>query len=173
MNLSLRPKRPSANAPLISGELARLREEMDRVFDRVLPESLAIGWRGLSEPGILRSDGWLPAMDVSDTDTELVIRAEVPGMPAKDLDISVSGHTLTLSGRKEESCERKEESYFHCERRFGSFRRSIELPEYVEPDKVTAESSNGVVTIHVAKKPGSKPRQIEIKPTATKVLVSQ
>lgn len=169
MSLSLWKKpRPSPSLAPFNGELARLRDEVDRTFDRFFSDPFAFG---LIEPKDLRSEGWVPVIDMSETDSEVTIRAEVPGIPAKDLDISVSGNTLTIAGQKQESSEKKEENYYHCERRFGSFRRMIELPDTVDTDKVTAETDNGVVTIRVAKKPGAKAKQVEIKP-AKKVAVT-
>jgi HSP20 family protein len=168
MNLSLWNKRPTASLFASNGEIARLREEMDRTIDRFFNEPFGLG---VAEPKSLRSEGWAPAIDVSENDTEVTIRAEAPGIPAKDFDISVSGKTLTIAGQKDESSEKKEENFYHCERRFGSFRRSIELPDSVDADKVTAESDNGVVTIRVAKKPGAKAKQVEVKPVAKKVPV--
>jgi HSP20 family protein len=168
MNMSLWKKRPSASlSPL--NDFARLRDEMNRTLDQFFTDPFTLG---VIEPKVLRSEGWLPAIDVSETDTEVAIRAELPGISAKDLDISVSGNTLTIAGEKEEKGETKDEGYWCCERRFGSFRRSIDLPDTVEPDKINAESDNGVVTIRIPKKPGAKPKQIEVKPTAKKVPVA-
>lgn len=164
MNLSLWRKRDPFN-----GGLARLREEMDRTFDRFFSEPFGVG---PIEPKSLRPEGWVPPLDVSETDSEVTIRAEVPGIPAKDLDISVSGTMLTIAGQKEETTEKKEENFYQCERRFGSFRRVIDLPDTVDPEKVTAESDNGVVTIHVAKKPGAKSKQVDVKPAGKKVAVA-
>jgi HSP20 family protein len=140
--------------------LARLREEMDRSLERFFSEPMGLAW---PEPKSLRSDGWLPAIDVSENANEVTIKAELPGIAAKDLDITLSGRMLSISGQKREKSEQKDENFYHCERRFGSFRRVIELPEGIDPEKVTAEAENGVVTIHVARKPGAKPRPIEIK----------
>jgi HSP20 family protein len=144
-----------------------LREAMDRTLEQFLNEP----W-GLVEPKMLRSEGWFPAIDVSETDAEVTIRAEVPGIPAKDLDISVTGNVLTIAGKKEEQFEKKGEDFYRSERRFGSFRRVIDLPDIVDANKVTADVDNGVVTIHVAKVPGAKPRQVEIKPAGKKVAVA-
>jgi HSP20 family protein len=168
MNLSLWKKRPST-ALALNGDLTRLRSEMDRAFDRFFTDPLAFA---AIEPKALRAEGWLPALDVSETDSEITVRAEVPGVAAKDLDISVSDGTLTIAGQKEEKCETKDDQYCCCERRFGTFRRSIDLPDSVDADKISADTDNGVVTIHVPKKPGAKPKQIEVKPTAKKVAVA-
>jgi HSP20 family protein len=153
----------------LNGDIARLRDEMDRTFERFFNEPFGLLQ---VEPKSLREEGWLPPIDVSETDNEVTIRAETPGVPAKDLEITVTGTTLNISGQKEEHVEKKGENFYQCERRFGSFRRTVELPETIDPDKFTAEADNGVVTIRVAKKPGAKPKQIEVKPVAKKVPVS-
>ncbi|MGA1266242.1 MAG: Hsp20/alpha crystallin family protein [Phycisphaerales bacterium] len=139
-----------------NGELQRLREEMDRTIDRLLGG-------GFIEPRAERAEGWMPLIDLSETDSEVVIRAEVPGIDPADMDISLTGRTLVISGEKQETKERKGEDYHQCERRFGAFRRSIELPEGADPDRVSAESDAGVLTIRVARVPSVKPRHIEVK----------
>lgn len=170
MSLSLWKNRPSSvSAFPLSGDFGRLRDEMDRAFNRFIAEPFGFA---AVEPKALRAEGWMPAIDVSESDTEVTVRAEVPGIAAKDLDISVTAGTLTIAGEKEEKCETKEAGYCSCERRFGSFRRSMDLPDTVDADKVSAESDNGVVTIHIPKKPGVKPKQIEVKPAAKKVSVA-
>jgi len=166
MSLSHFSKRPSIPLSSFNRDLGRFREEMDRTFDRFFADTFALG---TVEPKALRSQGWHPAIDVSETDTEVTVRAEVPGIAAKDLDISVSGRILSIAGEKEEKSETREEGYCCCERRFGSFCRSVDLPDWVDADKINAESDNGVVTIHLPKKPGAKPKQIEVKTAAKKV----
>jgi HSP20 family protein len=163
MNLTLWKRHDPFN-----GGLARLRDEMDRMFERFTAEP----WGGATEPKLLRSEGWLPPLDVSETPEDVTIRAELPGIAAKDLDISVLGNTLSISGKKEEVQEKKEENFYQCERRFGSFRRAVELPDTVDPEKITAESDNGVVTIRIARKPGAKPKHVEVKPTGKKIPVA-
>lgn len=158
---------PWRNRGGLNGDLARLRGEMEQTFERFFNEPF-----GLAEPKALRTEGWLPALDVSETNDGVTIRAEVPGVDAKDLDIGVVGRTLSIAGKKEEHQEKTGENFYRCERSFGSFRRTIELPETIDADKVSAESDNGVVTIRVAKKPGAKARQIEVKPVAKKVAVA-
>ncbi len=149
------------------GELAGLRDAMGRTLEQFLNEP----W-GLVEPKMLRSEGWFPPIDVSENNSEVTIRAEVPGVAVKDLDISVTGNMLTIAGQKEEYDEKKGEDFYRSERRFGSFRRVIDLPDIIDANKVTAEADNGVVTIHVAKAPGAKPRQVEVKQVGKKVSVS-
>lgn len=169
MNLTLWNRRPTTILSPFNGDIARLRDELDRTFDRFFIEPFSFG---MIEPKEVRSEGWLPALDMSESDAEVTIRAEAPGVPASDLDISISGTTLTISGEKQQVTERKDENLYCCERRFGAFRRAIELPETIDADRVTAEADNGVVTIHIGKKPGTKAKRVEVKPTGKKVAVS-
>ncbi|MCC6907520.1 MAG: Hsp20/alpha crystallin family protein [Phycisphaerales bacterium] len=145
------------------GDLVRFRHEVDNMFNRFFNDP----W-GAIEPKF-RSEGWLPAVDVSENDAEVTVRAEMPGVETKDLDINILGNTLSIAGKKEEKKEQKGENYYQCERRFGSFRRSVDLPETIDADKITADAENGVVTVHVPKKPGMKPRHVDIKPSGRKV----
>jgi HSP20 family protein len=144
-----------------SGELtpvSRLRTEMDRLFETFLREPFrSVGWP------LGSSGAWMPALDVAETDQEVIVRAEIPGVDPKDLDVSVTGDVLVVAGEKSESTERKEKNYYHSESHFGSFRRSIQLPTAIDPEKITAEYANGVATIRLAKKLTATPRKIEVK----------
>lgn len=153
MNL-LRTKPRELAAP--TGMLSRMRDELDRVFDRFVREPFDLAWPG-------NGSNWMPALDLVDGETEVTIKAEVPGMSAKDVDVSVSGNMLTLSGRKEESKEDRGENYFISERRFGAFQRTIELPEGVDAEKIVAEQENGVLTVKIPKLKTAKPKHIAIK----------
>lgn len=140
-----------------SNSLMQLRSEMDRMFDRFFTDP----WAAF-EPKMLRESGLFPSLDVSQTDNEVTVRAEVPGLEPKDISIAILGNTLTISGEKREEKEREGENCYHCERRFGSFRREVELPTGIDPDKVIAEYENGVATIRVARKPTARPRHIPV-----------
>jgi HSP20 family protein len=153
-----------------NGNLSRLRDEMDRTIDRFFVEPW--GGFGLIEPKSMRAETWIPALDIHENDNEVTLHAEIPGIAAKDLEINISGTTLTIAGHKQERQEHKGGNCWNCECRYGSFRRVVELPETVDPDRVTAESDNGVVTIRVAKKPGAKTKKVEVKPSQKKVPVS-
>ncbi len=106
--------------------------------------------------------------NVSETDKEICITAELPGMDQKDIDISVAASRITIKGeKKSEKEEKKEEEgrQFHrIERSSGSFQRSISLPFYIDPDKVGAEFKNGVLTVTIAKPPevAEKTKKIEV-----------
>ena len=144
--------------------LTRFRSEMDRLFDRFWGEPLA-GTAGFPADR-WQAFGWSPSLDVTEHDNEVAVRAEMPGVDPEDLDLSISGDVLTLSGEKKESSEERDGNFFRAERRFGSFRRSIQLPASVDPDKVEAEYENGVLTVRMEKAETAKPKRIPVKTTA-------
>jgi HSP20 family protein len=150
--------RPREMAMAPGSMLVQMRNEMDRVFNRFIGEPLDFGLLG-------NGMKWMPALDVIDGETEVIIQAEVPGIAAKDVDVSISGNWLTLSGKKEESKEEKADNYSVSERWFGSFQRAVELPEGTDSDKVTAEQTNGVLTVRVPKLKAAKPKHVPIKGT--------
>ena len=90
------------------------------------------------------------------------VRAEIPGMDEKDIEVSVQGGYLTLKGEKEDAKEEQEADYHRIERRYGAFCRTIGLPDYVDPEKITATYDKGVLTVRLAKKESVKPRQIPV-----------
>jgi HSP20 family protein len=136
-------------------EVSRLRREMDRLWD----EFFGPGRRAFRplEPE------WAPAIDVSETADKVVVKAEVPGIEAKDIDISLSGDILTIKGEKKSERQEKKENYHLVERSYGSFSRSLKLPVGVKVDKVEAKYEKGVLTITCPKKEEVKPKAIEIK----------
>ena len=146
------------------------RSEMDRVFDRF---GGGFGFPSLRrmldiEPA-RRSDGGFhfaaPPIELSEDDKAYKISAELPGLDAKDVDVSVAGDTLVLAGEKHQQKEKKDENYHISERSYGSFRRAFELPTSVERGKIAADLSKGVLTITLPKTAqAQKPRQkIEVK----------
>ncbi|HOB73973.1 MAG TPA: Hsp20/alpha crystallin family protein [Phycisphaerae bacterium] len=139
--------------------LPSLRREIDEMFDRFLRDPF--GATGLAE----MFGGWTSGLrtDLSESDDEVVVRVELPGVEARDVDINVTGDMLTISGEKKEEHEEKQRNYHYVERQFGKFHRSIQLPGYVDPDKVDASFKNGVLTVKIAKRPDAKPRRIEVK----------
>jgi HSP20 family protein len=136
-------------------EVSRLRREMDRLWE----DYFGPGRRALQP----LAEVWLPALDVSESGDKVTIKAEVPGMEAKDIEISMVGDTLTIKGEKKVEKEEKEESYHLVERGYGSFVRSIRMPAPVNADKIEANYKNGVLTITCPKKEEVKPKAIEIK----------
>ncbi|GMV96591.1 MAG: Hsp20/alpha crystallin family protein [Phycisphaerae bacterium] len=139
------------------GELAtfpRLRREIDGLFERFFRDPFGYPldfWTG----GTLRTD-------LAESDDEVMVRVELPGVEPGDLEVKVAGNTLTISGEKKMEKEDKRRDYHYVERRFGSFHRSIDLPGCVDPDKVEAGFKNGVLTVTIAKRPEAKPRRIKV-----------
>jgi HSP20 family protein len=106
---------------------------------------------------------WVPAFDVSETDKELIVKAEVPGMDKKDINITVSDGILTIEGEKKHEKKEDNEQYHRVERRYGTFSRTVRLPDEVEADKVDATYKDGVLNIRLPKSEAVHPRKIEIK----------
>lgn len=106
---------------------------------------------------------WVPAFDVSETDKELIVRAEVPGMDKKDIKITVSDGILTIEGEKKHEKKEENEQYHRVERRYGTFSRTMRLPDEVDADKVDATYKDGVLNIRLPKSEAVYPRKIEIK----------
>jgi HSP20 family protein len=136
-------------------EISRLRREMDRLWD----DYFGPGRRGLQPME------FAPAVDIKETDAQIVVKAEVPGIEAKDINISLTGDVLTIKGEKKAEREEKEENYHLVERNYGSFSRSLTLPAAVDVDKIEAKYDKGVLTVTCPKKEEAKPKSIEIKPT--------
>lgn len=151
VNLIRRRERDGADTGLM-----QLRSEMDRLFNSFFETPFAVpvptgGW-----------SGWSPAIDVTDHEDEIVVCAEVPGLNPDEIDISISGNELTISGEKRESSEDTQRGVHRSERRFGAFSRVIGLPAEVDADKVRAECRNGELVVHIPKSETQKPRKIPV-----------
>ena len=142
------------------------RSELDRLFDRFGFPSLRRmfeiepTWR--PTPSFTFS---APAIDLSEDDNAYKISAELPGLDAKDVELSVSGNTLVLKGEKRQEKEEKDKNYHFSERAYGSFQRAFELPASIDRDKIAADFSKGVLTISLPKTPDAQQQQkkIEVK----------
>ncbi len=104
----------------------------------------------------------IPPVDVSETDDEIVVTSELPGMKKEDIKLSLEDNVLTISGEKKEEREEKEKNFHLLERSFGSFRRSVSLPTSIEAGKVKASYKDGVLTVTIPKKEGAKPKEIKV-----------
>lgn len=135
------------------GELDRMRREMDRIWDNITRDRY---------PSTFEQD-WVPSLDLSDTGDSLVAELEVPGMDSKDIDISITGNVLTVSGEKKRKREEKEHNYHLVERSYGKFVRSVRLPSTVDPDRVEASYKDGILTITMDKVEQAKTKKIEVK----------
>lgn len=104
-----------------------------------------------------------PALDVYEQKDDLIVKAEIPGLTKDEIDISLEGNTLTIKGEKKKEEEIKEEDYYRCERMFGAFSRSVELPVEVQADKVNASFKNGVLEIRLPKTEEAKKNVVKVK----------
>ena len=103
-----------------------------------------------------------PRIDISETDGEYKIEAELPGINQKEIDVKIDNNILTIKGKKEDVKEEKEKNYHLRERYYGAFQRSISLPNNIEPEKIKARFENGVLNISVPKSDKRTPKKIEI-----------
>lgn len=135
-------------------DIFRFRDEMDRLFEDFMEKFPA-----RSELG---SQIWNPEIDVRETETEIVVEAELPGIDQKDVNVSIKDNVLTLKGEKKMEKEEKEANYYRAERTYGSFMRSFSLPTLVVADKVGARYRNGVLTVTLPKAEEVKPKEIPV-----------
>ncbi len=136
------------------GELGSLRRDMDKLWDRFSGETPFA--RTLGET-------WLPSVDISETNDNFVVKAELPGLEAKDVNVSISGDVLTIKGEKKTEKEEKDEHYHCVERYSGSFQRVFQLPSGVKTDIIEATFDKGVLKVTLPKVEEAKNKQIDIK----------
>jgi HSP20 family protein len=105
---------------------------------------------------------WSPAVDIYETENELVVKADLPDFQEKDLDVRITNNTLTIRGERKFENNIKEENYLRIERAYGSFMRSFSLPNTVNSENIRADYRNGILTLHMAKREESKPKQIKV-----------
>jgi Molecular chaperone (small heat shock protein) len=127
---------------------------MNRLFD-----DAGRGWRK-DEPAATTT--WSPSVDIYETDTEIVVKAELPGIERKDISLNLEKNVLTLRGERRFEKETKEENYHRIERNYGGFSRSFSIPATVDEEKIRAEYRDGVLRIALPKKEQVKPKQIQI-----------
>ena len=134
-------------------EMMTLREAMDRLFDDAFTRPINNG-----------NNNWgAPAIDLYQTDNDVVVKAALPGLKTEDVQISITGDVLTLKGEFKQNNEVKEATYHIKEQRYGSFERSVMLPIEVQSDKAKAEFENGILTVTLPKAEQVKPRTITVK----------
>ncbi len=136
-------------------ELATLPGGMDDWFESF--------FRGLDRPLSLFGQRAWPAIDIAEKDESVLVRAEVPGLKPEEIDISVYGDTLTISGEKKESKEDEGDGFYHVESSYGSFRREVALPVEVDESKIEAVCQDGVLSITLPKAETSKAVKVKVK----------
>jgi HSP20 family protein len=133
-------------------EMMTLREAMDHLFDDAFTRPLTL------------RDGWsAPAIDMYQTDDEIVVKASLPGVKTDEVQINITGEVLTLKGETKQVEEKKDKAWHMCEQRWGMFERAVALPTEVVSDKAKAEFENGILTITLPKAEEVKPKVINIK----------
>jgi HSP20 family protein len=135
-------------------ELTSLQNEMNRLFNTFFDTPTPGNGNTLRR--------WIPAMDLVETDEHFVLKADLPGLTEGDVNIEVEDNVLTISGERKAEHEDKREGYVRVERAFGSFRRSLTLPEGVNPEAVSASFANGVLEVRIPKPEERKPRRVAI-----------
>jgi HSP20 family protein len=136
-------------------EFSTLQNEMNRLFNTVFDAPTTTG-----NGGSMRR--WMPAMDLVETGDHFVLRADLPGLGEQDVNIEVEDRVLTVSGERKAEHEISKEGYHRVERAFGSFSRSLTLPEGIDPESVTASFDRGVLEVRIPKPEQRKPRKISI-----------
>ncbi|HVA71536.1 MAG TPA: Hsp20/alpha crystallin family protein [Candidatus Limnocylindrales bacterium] len=132
-----------------------LQEQVNRLFESTFPRQ--------GDQSTLTA--WAPAVDVYETENELVIKADLPEINDKDLDIRVENNMMTIHGERKFEQHVKEDSYLRMERAYGSFSRSFSLPNSVNTEAIKADYKNGVLTVTLPKRAESKPKQVKINVT--------
>jgi HSP20 family protein len=133
--------------------LAELHDQVNRLFNQ------SVG-RGQNEESAITN--WVPAVDIYETPNELVVKADLPDVQEKDIDIRVENNLLTVRGERKFEKNVAEDNYLRVERTYGSFSRSFSLPSAVNAETIHAEYNNGVLTVNLPKREESKPRQVKV-----------
>ena len=134
-------------------ELASLQTEMGRMMNGLL-----------EGPGRV-TQNWVPALDVWETETEVVYAFDLPGIPEEAISIEVNDETLSVSAERDKTEETSEDGFYRFERRYGTFARAVGLPQGVDQDQISARYDNGVLEIRVPKPEAQKPRKIALSKT--------
>jgi HSP20 family protein len=134
-------------------ELAALQNEMGRWMSTLA---------GATTPGNGQSSNWLPAVDVWETDNEVVLSFDLPGIPEDKITVELDDNVLTVSGERERTQEHTSERFYRFERRFGTFSRSVTLPAGVTESDITANYKDGVLEVRVPKPEEQKPKRIRV-----------
>ena len=141
---------------ILSATCPRLQDQVNRLFENFFP-----GNRG--DNSALTT--WAPAVDIYETENELVVKADLPDINEKDIDIRVENNMLTIRGERKFEQKVKEDNYLRVERTYGAFSRSFGLPNTVNTEAIHAEYKNGVLTVNLPKRAESKPKQVKVNVT--------
>lgn len=135
-------------------ELRTMQEQMNRLLN--------LSWNHDLSGEDMRDGIWQPAVDIYETAGEIIIKAEVPDVDQKDIEVRIEDNTLTMKGERKHEGDVRKENYHRIERYFGSFQRSFSLPATIDQERVTAVCERGILTIALPKKEDTRPKQISI-----------
>jgi HSP20 family protein len=136
-------------------ELERMHNRMERLFG---------SWPAFPEKEeALLPTGWAPQVDITETEKEFLVKAELPEVKKEEVKVTVENGVLSITGERKLEKEEKGKKYHRIERAYGRFERSFTLPEGTEPKKVTSEFKEGVLTVHLPKNPEARPKAVEVK----------
>lgn len=135
-------------------ELRTMQEQMNRLLN--------LSWNHDLPGEDIKEGIWQPAVDIYETEDAIVIKAELPDVDQKDIDVRIEDNTLILKGERKHEGEVRKENYHRIERYFGAFQRSFSLPATIDQEKVSANCEKGVLTVTLPKKEDTKPKQISI-----------
>jgi HSP20 family protein len=137
--------------------------DMESLFNRLMPRSYGSWPRlALDDEGSAKLE-WSPSADISETEKEYLVRAELPAVKKEDVKVTVDGGMITIAGERKQQKEEKTEKFHRVESVYGSFSRSFSLPDHVDTKSIKCESQDGVLTVHIPKTEIEKTRPIEIK----------
>ncbi len=134
-------------------ELRAMQEQMNRLLD--------LAW-SKQQGEEMREGVWQPLVDIYEDEEAVMIKAELPGMEEKDIEVKIENNTLILRGERKHDLEIQKENYHRIERLYGTFQRSFSLPHTVDLEKVKASCDKGVLTVTLPKKEETKPKQIKV-----------
>jgi HSP20 family protein len=135
-------------------EISSIQNEVNRLFNTFFDTPANVSGAGARR--------WIPAMDLTERDDEFVLRADLPGLDEGDVQLELDDNVLTVSGERRAEHEDEKEGYHRVERAYGSFSRSLTLPEGIDPDAVAADFDRGVLTVRIPKPEQRKPRRVAI-----------
>jgi HSP20 family protein len=137
--------------------------DVDTLFNRLMPSSFA-NWSRLALGGNDKKLDWAPSADISETDKEYVIRAELPAVKKEDVHVTYDDGMITIKGERKQHKDEKNEKFHRVESVYGSFERSFFLPENANADTIRCESKDGILTVHIPKTeaPKHEPKQITV-----------
>jgi HSP20 family protein len=142
------------------GELTQLQDRVNRAFSEAYGRGSV---PAREDEGLMSTGTWAPPVDIyQNSDEQLVLRAELPGISPDQIELNINNDTLTIRGEKQLPDDVKEDQYHRIERRYGTFSRSFSLPAQIDAAKISAEHKNGVLTVRLPVREEAKPRQIKV-----------